>query len=287
MTRPQGGGRRTGEPACWSWPTTRPDRDDTERRFWDGIDTTGYGEKVLELLQEAASALDADRTVLGTWQADRCAVCGRTGHRLVLDHDHATGLVRGWLCVSCNTREGAAFGPGSVFALYRELDAHSDPWPYDPLPRPAHRPARKTRPAQDGRVGRQRLRRPDLTRIEPNTSAPVRPVTPTGAEASEEGVRVPPRRLSDGEVQLPLHGPLGSGAARRPRSSSWMDAPLLRTLSGPNSCSDSLSRAWKFRFSPRFLQGRTATMCAQSPLYSNDSRREFAMRLREGKRGHA
>ncbi|MYS75161.1 hypothetical protein GTY88_32795 [Streptomyces sp. SID5926] len=55
------------------------------------------------------------------WQAGRCAVCGETDRRMVCDHDHATGLVRGWLCVSCNTREGVAVGPaGTLFAAYRE-----------------------------------------------------------------------------------------------------------------------------------------------------------------------
>ncbi|MFI2736620.1 endonuclease domain-containing protein [Streptomyces sp. NPDC018711] len=112
---------RAGEPACWSWPAMRPGHDDVRRRFWDGIDPTGYSEKALELLRETADALaDVDREVLMTWQDGRCAVCGQNGRRLVLDHDHETGLVRGWLCSSCNTREGAAVGPGSVFALYRQ-----------------------------------------------------------------------------------------------------------------------------------------------------------------------
>uniref|UniRef100_UPI003F4990E4 endonuclease domain-containing protein n=1 Tax=Streptomyces sp. CA-136453 TaxID=3240050 RepID=UPI003F4990E4 len=97
-----------------------PQPGDTERHFWEGIDTTGYSQKALELLREAADARDFNRSTLATWQDGRCAVCGETGHRLVLDHDHATGLVRGWLCTSCNTREGTAVGPGSVFALYRK-----------------------------------------------------------------------------------------------------------------------------------------------------------------------
>lgn len=31
-----------------------------------------------------------------------CEVCGREGLRLCQDHDHSTGLRRGWLCVACN-----------------------------------------------------------------------------------------------------------------------------------------------------------------------------------------
>lgn len=120
MTGREGTAPRAEVPACWSWPATRPGRSDIHRRFWDGIDTTGYSEKAMELLQEAADALETDSEALTTWQDGRCAVCGETGRRLVIDHDHATGLVRGWLCFSCNTREGAAVGPGTVFIRYRK-----------------------------------------------------------------------------------------------------------------------------------------------------------------------
>lgn len=51
------------------------------------------------------------------WQADRCAICGRLNAR-VEDHCHRTGLFRGYLCRSCNTREGVSHT--TTFRLYRE-----------------------------------------------------------------------------------------------------------------------------------------------------------------------
>lgn len=54
---------------------------------------------------------------LHRWQAGACAVCSATRGRLVVDHCHATGLVRGLLCSSCNTAEGV--GDARVFAAYR------------------------------------------------------------------------------------------------------------------------------------------------------------------------
>lgn len=57
--------------------------------------------------------------VLENWQQDRCAICGRCAH-LIVDHDHETGLIRGMLCQSCNTRESTATGYGGPFRKYRE-----------------------------------------------------------------------------------------------------------------------------------------------------------------------
>ena len=42
------------------------------------------------------------------WQDGRCALCGFRYGPLVEDHCHTTGLVRGYLCRSCNTTEGVS-----------------------------------------------------------------------------------------------------------------------------------------------------------------------------------
>jgi hypothetical protein len=43
---------------------------------------------------------------LNAWSKDRgCAICG-LDRRLVTDHCHTTGLVRGYICRHCNTDEG-------------------------------------------------------------------------------------------------------------------------------------------------------------------------------------
>jgi Recombination endonuclease VII len=39
-------------------------------------------------------------------QGGRCAICGRPFGRVCIDHDHATGQVRGLLCNLCNSRLG-------------------------------------------------------------------------------------------------------------------------------------------------------------------------------------
>ena len=41
-------------------------------------------------------------------QAGLCAVCGKA-EKLVIDHDHRTGKVRGLLCNSCNSALGFAY----------------------------------------------------------------------------------------------------------------------------------------------------------------------------------
>lgn len=48
-----------------------------------------------------------DESMRQIWdqQKGRCAICGQSG-RLHVDHDHESGLIRGFLCVTCNTALG-------------------------------------------------------------------------------------------------------------------------------------------------------------------------------------
>jgi len=106
------------EPACWEWSVATP------FAIWAPTFEVGPGDH--QYIQESADDLlrlceDPERRswfYLSEWQDGRCAICTRTGH-LVDDHDHATGLIRGLLCRSCNTREGLDRGDTGVFAAYR------------------------------------------------------------------------------------------------------------------------------------------------------------------------
>ena len=112
----------TVEPACWAWPTALPTEGEARRRLFayaERIGCTPEQAEVLWALERAASALVGGDSLV-EWQNGRCALCGRMDGDLVCDHDHATGLVRGWLCRSCNTREGVNREPGTIFSLYRE-----------------------------------------------------------------------------------------------------------------------------------------------------------------------
>jgi hypothetical protein len=41
----------------------------------------------------------------------RCAFCGKKNRELVTDHDHGTGLIRGYLRRGCHTHEGRSDSP--------------------------------------------------------------------------------------------------------------------------------------------------------------------------------
>lgn len=54
--------------------------------------------------------------VLRAWQRDRCGICG-CETELVMDHDHSTGNIRGWLCRGCNIAE--AYGDAPLWDSWR------------------------------------------------------------------------------------------------------------------------------------------------------------------------
>jgi Recombination endonuclease VII len=95
-------------PACWSWePPTDADRERVRAR-WAPILKGRLTDEVL------------DSFVMIDWHQGRCAACGLAGHGRVEDHDHETGLIRGSLCRSCNTREGMNRYAGGLWREYRE-----------------------------------------------------------------------------------------------------------------------------------------------------------------------
>lgn len=112
----------TAKPVCWGWPVVLPSEGEARRKFFERLkhpDLTPGQADVLWSLERAANGVGEGESVLAEWQDGRCAVCGRVSD-LVLDHDHASGLVRGWLCRSCNTLEGMHQEPDTIFSLYRE-----------------------------------------------------------------------------------------------------------------------------------------------------------------------
>lgn len=84
------------DPACWWW-----EEPDSHPASWSS---------------------NGQREFLREWHDGRCGICDKV-KVLVLDHDHRTGLARGYLCIGCNTAEGIAKGPRDIYARWRARPA--------------------------------------------------------------------------------------------------------------------------------------------------------------------
>jgi hypothetical protein len=94
-------------PVCWTWPVTAAEHEQA------------YQAAVAETKQERQFLVEE---LIVAWHAGRCAACGAFRGRpsrgkLVWDHDHGTGYVRGLLCGSCNSAE--PHSASARFARYR------------------------------------------------------------------------------------------------------------------------------------------------------------------------
>jgi hypothetical protein len=105
----------TGIPACWSWPVP-PDLDTWSPPQGEDINDRLSDKTMARIMGDPEIRAGA---LLSYWQAGRCAICG-SRPAPVEDHDHRTALTRGYLCRSCNTREGIYRGGDNVFTRYRE-----------------------------------------------------------------------------------------------------------------------------------------------------------------------
>lgn len=104
-------------PACWSWePPTEADREHAREKYAYLVKAMGEGKP----LEDTLAGL-----VMADWQQGRCAVCASKMSALVEDHDHATGLVRGYLCRGCNTAEGMNGDGARLWREYRERNPAS------------------------------------------------------------------------------------------------------------------------------------------------------------------
>lgn len=72
------------------------------------VRTTKYFKNLDKMYRTKYNISLEDYKSMSIAQNNRCIICGRTSKkRLVVDHDHKTGAVRGLLCNYCNTGLGS------------------------------------------------------------------------------------------------------------------------------------------------------------------------------------
>lgn len=102
------------EPACWSW-SPLPDLENWTYPRGEDVNDQLSPEALAFIMNDPEAKASA---ILRHWQDGRCAICGNRQH-LVEDHDHQSGMVRGYLCRGCNTQEGSYRAGDTLFGRYR------------------------------------------------------------------------------------------------------------------------------------------------------------------------
>ncbi|WP_107070024.1 endonuclease domain-containing protein [Streptomyces sp. M10] len=107
------------KPACWRWHVSPKVRNWVTRHEASRASQPAW-------YTEADWREEALYVGICSWQKCRCAICGRstrgrreTVSRLVVDHDHGTGLIRGFLCLGCNAAEGRHNVKRRLYSNYR------------------------------------------------------------------------------------------------------------------------------------------------------------------------
>lgn len=89
---------------CREWRKKNPDKRRANKQAWHGANRAGQLAAMWRArLRRKYDMAEADYEAMAERQDGRCAICAdRPEGRLVVDHDHDSGAVRGLLCDPCN-----------------------------------------------------------------------------------------------------------------------------------------------------------------------------------------
>ncbi len=90
-----------------AWRVSNPEKSRAYSKKWRDANRVSRASKIREHLYGKKYGISvANYEEMSSYQKGCCAICGVTPPILCVDHDHATGSVRGLLCRKCNTGLG-------------------------------------------------------------------------------------------------------------------------------------------------------------------------------------